>query len=218
MRPLIVLAAVLALFGAMVAPAVADDLIPPQWRGHWSTTSQIWEFLTPINPAPPDGPAPGGQPPLPSTIAQITPGPGMEWIPVDPDSQREGIWPLSGRIDVTVDNLDPEWEIKKIIWLQLTWQPQQSGAQPGVFMSMPSGGVIGPFQPVEERPVGPNGWTYGLYTHVFPNNPPEEYITISGMVNVDQMVIDTGVVPEPATWMLLGCGLVALAIGARRRK
>ena len=57
-----------------VAPAVAEDLNPPPWRGEWSTTSQVWEFLTDDQgPLPPDGPATGGQPPLASTQLTIFP-------------------------------------------------------------------------------------------------------------------------------------------------
>src|SRR3972149_3791422 len=91
------------MLSGLVVTAAADDVQPPPWRGQWSTTSQMWEFMqpTPLVPFLPDGPAPGGMPPLPST--QVIVNPISPWIPIDPLSHREGIWPLSGRIDVTVD-------------------------------------------------------------------------------------------------------------------
>src|SRR3990172_4827085 len=100
--------AVLFLAGTV---ALADDVQPPPWRGQWSTTFQYWEFFTP-DPGQPDGPGvrPDGPGPLiegepgepyiqpgylPSTQLWVTPGPEMGWIPVDQNSGREGIWPLS---------------------------------------------------------------------------------------------------------------------------
>jgi hypothetical protein len=66
---------------------------------------------------------------LPSTeIVYIEPGPGMDWIDEDA-SGRQGIWPLSGWMDVIVDNHDPynDW---KIMWVQITWRPQDLGEVP----------------------------------------------------------------------------------------
>jgi hypothetical protein len=100
---------VLALVG-LTSYAVAEDLQPPEWRGEFSTTSQMWEFDTePIagDPILPDGPAPGGEPPLPSTNLIWTPGPDPwdEWLPED--EGRIGVVPLSGTLEVTVDNHNP---------------------------------------------------------------------------------------------------------------
>ena len=40
-----VLLSLLALL-VVASPAVADDLLPPTWRGLPFTTSQEWDFLT----------------------------------------------------------------------------------------------------------------------------------------------------------------------------
>jgi len=73
-----------SLLLAMPAVGLADDVQPPSWRGQISTTSQMWEFQAPLQPPVtllPDGPAPGGQPPLPSTNAWIA---GNDWLQSDP--------------------------------------------------------------------------------------------------------------------------------------
>ena len=101
---------------ALANGALPGDVQPPWWRGQWSTTTQYWEFWTP-DPGPgllPDGPGPlvegdPGQPYnpgyLPSTMLWVQPF--GDWIQFDPASGREGIWPLSGIIEIIVDNHEP---------------------------------------------------------------------------------------------------------------
>jgi hypothetical protein len=196
-------------------PGLAEDIWPPYWRGEWSTTSQVWEFRTPDNPVAPDGPATGGQPPLPSTMLHVFPGPGMEWIPFDPDApERMGIWPLSGVMDVVVDNHDPHPENEKWLSMQLTWKPQEVGREPEVRLTYPDGL---PIQLSADGNFGfPGEWWMTQYTYKLPVNPPEEFITISGLINVDELVIDTWCVPEPATLCLLALGGLAIMRKTRR--
>jgi len=203
------------LVGGFAATVFADDILPPCWRGELGTTSQIWEFLTPSNPTHPDGPAPGGQPWLPSTIALIEPGPGMQWLPTF--EGREGVWPLSGKIDVTVDNFNTNPDNEKWIWLQLTWRPQELGAVPSIFAQADQSPEIGPLQPFFSIPMS-DGWMFSAYEWNFPFNPPDEFITISGQINVDELVIDTWCVPEPSTFTMLIIGAMGLAFMAWRRR
>jgi len=196
--------------------ALADDIQPPPWRGQWSTTSQVWEFLTPepgILPdlgLRPDGPAPGGQPPLPSTMLWVTPGPGMVWIPGDQPSGREGIWPLSGRMDVVVDNHDPFNEYK-LVWVQVTWRPQDIGEEPIFVDLMPPAEPRYPLELVAPPvPLG-SGWFESTYTWRIYPNPQDEWFSITGTIDVDELVIDTWCIPEPATLgLLLVGGVLAL--------
>lgn len=198
--------------------ALAEDLNPPEWWGWHGTTWQGWEF---------DTPDPGPMSPdwgeyLPSTYLIVTPGPGMGWLeydrpyqyaydPENPDGGVVGlgVWELSGSIDAIVDNW-PEPNPEKCIWIQITWRPQDVGEFPIIYLSDPLGGQIGPVtEPINVIPLGPD-WIHSTYEIVLGYNPPDEFIHIEGTINVDELVIDTWCVPEPATVGLLGLGALIL--------
>ena len=219
------------VLGALAASAVAEDLQPPWWRGQISTTSQVWEFLpgavTPVPGVmiPPDGPALGGQPPLASTHVIWTPGPQPPldvWLEQDRPFEYEpgkvvgiGVIPLSGRIDVTVDNHNPPND-KKLIVVQLTWRPQDDGEVPIFVEIYPQ--PVGTVEAVEIAlgdPQDPLHWRETTYSWELDFNPPDEFFAIEGTINVDELVIDTWCIPEPATLSLLALG--GLAMLRRRR-
>ncbi len=211
---------VLAVLGMLLFPTAnvwADDILPPEWRGEYSTTSQYWEFSDwQPNPIAPDGSPLGGKPWLPSTQLTVIPGPDMEWIPEDA-SGRQGIWPLSGEIRVIVDNHEPPNEFKWM-WVQLTWQPQDQGDVP----------ILDEFDPLPDPQYEPqivleeslsDGWYGTIYEWRIYPNPVDEIFRISGNINVDQLVIDTWCIPEPGTLVLLvTAGLGLLLFAWRRRK
>jgi len=186
---------------------LADDLRSPGWRGHNDSTFQLWNFSTP-DPMP-----------LPDIVnnrfghpmLRVTPFAGGEWIP-DP-----GAWPLSGEIDVYIPNL-PEIRPYKEIWIQLTWMSMDLDPDP-FLPNVPIVSVI-PFDYMQiERgddiDLG-SGWTHSLFMVSIWPNPIEEWITIKGDILVDQLVIDTICIPEPATVIILGIGGV-LALNRKKR-
>ena len=202
----------------------ADDFYPPPWRDVWSTTRQHWDFPTPaFEDVIPDGPGlliddPIGPPYeepgyLPSTkIILIEPGPGMDWMQGDPVSGRIGIWPLSGRMDFVVDNHDPQndW---KIVWLQIVWRPQEAGASPQLVDLDPLPSIDYPPNVLINQDLG-FGWTGTAISWRIPGNPPDEYFSIIGDIDVDQIVIDTWCIPEPTTLLIFSLGGLLL----RKRK
>ena len=221
----------LILSVAMLAtPVLADDLpeFQPWWRGEVSTTLQRWEFDTPdqVNVLP-DGPGPLDEGPpyqvgyLPSTmVTEIRPFQNEPWIEEDPFAPtgapgRFGIWMLSGEMDVLVDNHDPDND-RKLINVQLTWHPGEIGALPGIKDIGPEQYPVRDFQHVGDI-ASCNGWITSLYTWEFEGNPADEWFTIYGNVYVDQLVVDTWCIPEPATMGLMATGGL-FALLRRRRK
>ena len=171
--------------------------------------------------------SPTGQtvPILPSTVLTVDPGPGMDWM-----QEYEGgigVWPLSGIIDVLVDNFQ-EPNPKKYLWVQLTWAPMDATwPQPWPKIvnidppPMPPGVKVvqqGPLDPGDPNSV----WMHTIYTWELDENPPDEFFIVSGDIFVDELVIDTWctaeIIPEPGTMvMLAGAGLLGLMVMARRR-
>jgi len=204
---------------AVAAPALADDFLPPEWRGNENTTLQKWEFIdNQMTMIPPE---PGWGTPLPSThVLEVVPDPTHpEWIPEDDatwyGSGRQGIWPLSGHMDVMVDNFNPlnDW---KVMWIQLTWHESVSGAKPQIE------GLTPPFTTQEivyesEQPLC-GGWMHTAWEVWIMDNPPDETFQIYGDVLVDELVVDTWCMPEPATLGLLSLGGLAMAAARRRRR
>ena len=233
MNRLLILAVICCLGVAQVA--LADDIRPPQWRGQWSTTYQYWNFDTDDNGQagglPPAGPGPLIEVPwtpgyLPSTNVVVYPSPPV-WYATDPihGSDRTGIWPLCGSIDVTVDNHEPPNEFKWV-WVQVTWaiESLEKPSVPLLTNLDPPADPGYPVTLVDEYPHG-DGWYTSTYEWRIYPNPVDEHFTIAfeagqgvvgGGILVDQLVIDTWCIPEPATLGLLLCG--SLAVLRKRRK
>ena len=214
----------LLLFFVLSSTAFAVDLtvdrVPPWWRGRISTTSQVWVFnylpdgYRAGDPAyyRPDAAAPNGQPFLDSTQPTVTPGPDMTWL--EQDEGRFGVWPLSGSIDIIVDNHDPKPENEKWIYIQLLWRPQTPvppGAVPAQRHRRPLHFRHGPRGKVDPVPIIEDimiddSWAHTIFEIKLPWNPPWEQIVISGDINVDELVVDTWCVPEPAMVAVLALG------------
>lgn len=211
MRILALWLAVGVVWACAAGAARADDLNPPVWRGLPGTTFQQWEFPT-ANPMP-----------LPDVVvnpygqdgAQVWPGTGQQWWTIW--GGREGVWPLSGAMEFYIPN-QPIANEYKDVWIQITWAKQAFMSAP-ILSSNPAGTVqlltqvdIGPTG--EPPPAGANWWHSTYTIRIYPN-PNFETIRIDGTIMVDEVVIDTICIPEPAGLAVLACG--ALAFTLRRR-
>ena len=171
---------------------LADDLRPPDWRGHNDSTFQLWDFS--VEDLEPD----------PDAVDNRFGDPMLRVTPFGDYIPTPGAWPLSGEIDVYIPNF-PEIRPYKEIWIQLTWQP--TSVDP-FLPDMPVVSVT-PFDSIQMArgdDINLNGWTHSLFMVSIWPNPAEEWITIKGDIIVDQLVIDTICIPEPVTVIILGIG------------
>lgn len=195
----------------------ADDLVQPEWRGDPGSTYTRWEFLTDnTDPTPEEQNNPFG-------------GARLHVFPTHPWEQmwggRDGVWALSGLIDLEIDNtLNPE--PVKYVQIQLTWAGQYDS--PAAVPTPTIAGELENGTPVEWEllnestidlePTGVAGadpdWHHTTYLYALYPNPIIDYIDIGGSIWVDELVVDTICIPEPMTLVLLGMGGLLL----RKRK
>lgn len=202
--------AVLLMMASLAMGSTALAVLQPPWQGEPRTTFQEWDFDTnSVTPSPDSGTLnnPYGDPLLRVTAAG-------DWISTTIDGY-EGVWPLSGEIDIHLPNYQ-ELQPKKEIWIQLTWKATD------VDFYLPNEPLIGvvPFESMEmsrQDSVGEDGWVSSLFMIDIWPNPSEEWISIKGDIMVDELVIDTYCVPEPVTILLLGCGGALITLTGKRR-
>ena len=114
MKKLLVVLMLLVVL-CLASNSFALDLNPPDWRGQLATTLTIWEFLTPdINPVPDIQINPFG-------FADTTVYPAHPWEEIW--GGMDGVWPLSGALEVKIPNNPVENELK-LIQIQLTWSSE----------------------------------------------------------------------------------------------
>jgi len=220
-RTIVVAAA--GLFGIAVAAGSvwADDLTQfrPDWRGQPGTTYQQWAFLDDENPAAPEvidneyGAATASL-----TVKQY----GAGWQPyliTAPD--RLGVWADLDSVVLEIDNRPDPLEFKEI-WLQITYY--EGSANPPAVAIFPDATLLD-FATVDVGPVDPFGksWIVQYSRWRIEPNPAHETITITPDgplfgITIDQIVVDTICIPEPATVTLLLGGLLGTVSFRRRRR
>ena len=224
MRKVIIFAMAGVLMGAGVAGA--DDFSPPEWdRNDPYAMTAEWEFTSDINPVSPDGEsgitnlANGGGHITQATIS----GPpwGGEspiWQPGDGDG--EWYFPEGGLITIEMDNVI-DFMPYNDLWGQITYRnPMGLLVAPTVlditaFDNEVGSNVAATFQ-YSQGSYGPGTTEYYAAMWRLSPNPDWETIIIEVPITmtVDQIVVDTISVPEPATLLLLSLGGLLL----RRRK
>jgi hypothetical protein len=199
--------------------AIADDFAPPPWvRGSPLTTAAEWEFLTDANShTGPDG----------NTVATVeggfgTPtvsiyGGGLGVIPIWSLGDGDGQWAGAPTDTIFMGFEIGNWadtEPVKYMRIQVTY----SGAIPSI-SSISAIHQTAPSVTVVPSGITPFSPTEILFEYEMYPNPFFEVfeLTIPGGGSVDQIVVDTISMPEPATMSMLTLGGLAILRRPRRR-
>jgi len=202
------------VFGAL-------DLNPPDWRGDSNTTYQAWTFDNGNNPADleADWDNPNNTPSasfLDTGGVLIPDGDNdtfwMENHPQFGSGQHFGVWRIYGSdyLELTIAN-DPIERLTKEVWLQLTY----SACDYPIFDTTPGFNDI---ELVGEISLG-NDYDHLTLLITIEPNPDLEVIKLRPYgctLSIDEIVVDTRCIPEPATICLLGLG--GLSLIRRKRK
>lgn len=210
MRALVAVAALLAL----AAPAaLAEDLYPPDWRGDPGSTFQHWTFdAAPADPyyIPPDiVDNPFGDPAIVDSY-------GGDSVWYDTFEGHQGVQHFWWDFWIDLPN-DPEPRPEKEILVQFTYYEDDPGTwdhgTPTIDDVFITEGTFD-ISVVQELDLG-GGWYYSQWAiHIEPNPDFESIHVIAAdgysELTLDQIVVDTICIPEPASLALLALGGLAL--------
>ena len=197
----------------MASTAWAHDLLPAPWRGQDGATFAQWTFDSPTDPGTIDNP-------YGDATASVTLGvQGTGWH----DSLvglgvQTGLWDLGGdggSIVLEIDNRPLALDYKEI-WIQVTYFEDFSQAP---IITIPGASFVSSQTQTVEEVLNGGAWILSQSLWRIEPNPSHEQIVIAsdpmwGSV-IDQIVVDTIRVPEPAGLALLTAGM---AVMRRRRQ
>jgi len=200
----------------LTAMASADDLLPPEWRGLPNSTFQIWEFDDSSNPADPNECSnPYGDPQAVIYGEFDFPYRDTWWMD-DDIAGHQGVWNIGGAMALEIPN-DPELRPMKEIRLQVTYDGGHSSDpnvtfDPWVEVVATDGAEVVDF--VRTSSIVLDDWfTHAVYDLVLEPNPSFETIWLMPhycQLYIDEIVVDTICIPEPASLLLLAAGWALL--------
>jgi hypothetical protein len=216
--------------------AVADDVFAPSWRGDANSLTVAWETWG-LHQSGPQNP--------PGYLVQANPNVFTDPFSFSAyyGANVDNVASAYGRNDVlyihalpgsfplsfALDNYDTGGERKDMV-IQITFLPGENLGSP---MDFNIGDIVSPpgsppwILPinvdaiVSEGMLHSDGWQTNSYKVTYTPNPDAEGIAIefgTYPAYVDEVVIDTRCIPEPATLVFLGTGVIGLMSCAWRRR
>lgn len=194
----------------LAGPVMGEDIWDPPWDMTLpNQTTQEWQceghaFYTGEGMRPIDYDNPYGEPSL--TVFGDWAG-GWQVAP-DGSGTEIPTWhvgPDGGTIEITIEN-NPHDNLKKLIFWQITStkSPTPTGSPPTT--NPPASSHSTPYSPIQH---GNTPWyTYNGLIEIIPN-PEKEVITFPDLVectHIEEIVIKTICIPEPASFTLLALG------------
>ncbi len=164
----------------LVSVALGDDLLPAPWRtnppGQPPTTMQMWQFLTPTNPAPPAVVFNSFGNPL-ATVHYTSPF--VPWLP--DDHGHLGVWYVENWMGFELPN-QPDPNLEKLLWVQVTFS--SVGGQDPLFFTTPP---LTSVETIQKTQLDQYYW-HGTYLIKIQPNPPMETLYIAPRecaINID---------------------------------
>jgi hypothetical protein len=219
---------VLVVLAVMALPVMADDIYPPNvviglpdwqaWnRGAPLSATAAWDFVSATNPAAPDDP--GVPVILPSNTSAAAMAINLQWTTDFGGKVHDG-WYAPGENGQLVIDM-PNWideQPVKYLRIQMTYDGPNGASTPtmDIVGHDPQGCLTTFIGQVDE--VRPDGQQYTISMWKIIPNPDSEQITVTipAGLFIDEIVVDTISIPEPATMALVGLGVLGLL--RRRRK